>query len=144
LLRTLGPMVATFSISCADTVPVYLIAKTPPHEVLEEAGDLLGYPIELVDFRRGAIMLEIVEVRSQPVGMYYGGRPCRAVTRSNENPLVVAHEIGHALGLQHIDVEEYPDNLMSPRHLSDNTELVDWQLDELDKGVRRLGRCTRH
>ena len=105
--------------------------------ILDGAGLIVG-----LDIQRGEqapITIELVDGGNEIVGraFYYGG--CQAHIRSSYDSVVLAHEIGHALGLMHIPE---PTNFMAPNISMYNLDVEDWQYDWMFLRSSWLGLCT--
>lgn len=102
---------------------------------LDGASEIFGIPMEIGE--EGPIIWESVRVQDPyPAGRYiYGGR-CGRVIRSPPISVFLAHEIGHALGLDHVTEEP---NLMTPS--ANGLDLTDEQLDAAERKARQLRRC---
>lgn len=96
-----------------------------------------------VDYDRGVVQLRIVDDAGHGLGGTTENgsmdRRCRKAARAEPHVALVAHELGHLFGLEHVDDEA---NLMYRRELVDvEPELEQWQYDDLHAGAARLGRC---
>jgi hypothetical protein len=114
----------------SDVVPLLFLKARPQHspDVLEGASEALGMELspEAYAAPHGAVVLF-----SAPAMPPYSGETeivhiCAPVSWSIDEPLALAHEIGHALWLQHADD---PANLMYP--YDRGTELTDAQIDTM-------------
>jgi hypothetical protein len=95
----------------------------------EEAAELLGLPIE-----PGHVVVVTWSERAQAED-----DGCRREVESPREPIMLAHEVGHALGLDHVDD---PANLMHRFVGRDTVELTDAQHDALaDEAVHLAGWC---
>lgn len=138
----LTPMLA--AVACvAESLPVNLIhpdggkyESLPDFAI--EAGIALGVELELVDEQYGAVTIDIVESNSSVKGRSLLRTPCLRVVRSAPDSQVLAHELGHAFGLDH---SKDPHNLMFPIAQGDNFELTDKQRRKIERNAEKFLIC---
>jgi len=158
-IRTIvAAAVVVTPIGCGDpdTLPINLFAvREDPNDdaLLDEATAMLGLSWESTTYTRGAVVLTLVDgMDTDEIGGEAASKvlPCFRPGVSRRDPLNVAHELGHLLGLDHVcgtltDIEcsdEHNENLMNGDVL-DGADLSDSQLDTVDNQARRLARCAR-
>lgn len=136
-------LIALLSLSlsaCAGAaIPVKLATDLPRADVyalLEEASDILQMPIEVQNTSYGAITLDVHDASGRIRGRAFGDTGCKRTAWAEPDPSVIAHEIAHTLGLDHVDDDS---NLMSPT--AAGTELTDAQLDWISWKAWNLGNC---
>lgn len=131
----LGVALGTLT-GCGEPTTVRVYAERDATLVLEEAGALLGLQLARGD---GPIILELVDpAPGEPSGRLLARRSCLRVLRASYQPIVVAHELGHAFGLDHVDE---PTNIMAPYTDANSIDLQDGQREKLLDAARRLSRC---
>lgn len=106
-------------------------------EALEGAQELLGVPLELSD--RGPVVVDMVEVMPlEETGRRIRQRVCSRWLRSTYDPVTLAHELGHAFGLDHVSD---PANLMAPYTGDDTLGLTEGQRETVERRARALAGC---
>jgi hypothetical protein len=124
-------------------VPVYLIDDDDQAmDLLASAGLVLGVDFELVDYWHGALVIDLINLADgeQVVGTALTHDGCsRSLWASRSDPLILAHEIGHLLGLPHVPD---PANLMYP-YAAGGYELEPWQHYVMARTLEGLRSCPR-
>lgn len=124
----------------SDTVPIDPVAYLPAFspETLEGAAEILG--LELVERDtwgdHGAVVLIRVEEEVAGFRGYTEVENCTPVVWAIDNPNTLAHELGHALGLLHVDDR---DNLLDRHGTGD--DLTDEQIDTMRQWAWWLQHC---
>jgi hypothetical protein len=146
--RILPTLLLLAACNDIDTLRIALLTQESTREVVEgskheavvrDAVAILGYDVRFVEPRRGSVVLELVDI---PPGSITGRalvmkgcfRAAWAVPRTH----IIAHELGHALGLEHVDADG---NVMTRTAHPDHTELEPFQQAKLDRNVLQLWRC---
>lgn len=134
--RTIATLALASVCGCGEGVGVEVYAERDASPVLEEASSLLGVWLEQGG---GPIVLELVgQAPGEPAGRLLVHRPCLRVIRASYDPVVVAHELGHAFGLEHADD---PSNVMTAYTDDDSTRFTEAQQEKIDDSARRLSAC---
>lgn len=136
-------LAALLASGCASSVPVRLAksAQAVPgiEAVLEDAGELLGRPVRVVPGGHGAVTLSIVTDGGPYSGEAIDRDGCRRSAWAEARPGIVAHELGHTLGLAH---DSRPRNLMRPRIGRGDVELTAGQRRRMSVDVAVLNACA--
>lgn len=127
-------LVAMAVCACA-TIPIHTDADT---ELVGTAAARLGLEPEYLAEAQGAIEVEIVPKRHYHHGEAVDRKGCRRKVVSTADTAVLAHELGHALGLGHVDS---PDNVMTPHAGDDADRLTAAQRRGMAASLALLRAC---
>jgi hypothetical protein len=121
---------------CSERLGVRIHAEHDAEALLVDASEILGVWLEPGD---GPIVLELVDVASgEPAGRVLVNRSCLRVIRASYSAAVVAHEVGHVLGLEHVDD---PRNVMAVYTDDESLGLTQEQRSTIETAARELARC---
>lgn len=145
--RTASALALLALAACAEPLPVHVLGRAPAPE-LADACDLLGVECELAAGGYGAIELELRPVEPPGAlrvrGVTTGGGSCSPSIWVERDARLIAHELAHALGLEHRDdadaaADEDERALMAP--ISPGLDLDDEEMSEIERGGNRLVGC---
>lgn len=100
----------------ADVVPIMNLAEFPAHsaEVEDGAAEILGLELSreaYVPDHTGVVVIIRAKHPTEHGGATLVKERCVPVIWAHDRAITLAHELGHALGLEHVDD---PGNLMHP------------------------------
>jgi len=155
----LAPLVALLGLLTAcrggRTVPIRVLGlpekQDSDERLIAEAFAILDLDYEHSVRSRGTIHISLIDLNFEvdapgtSVGQTLLERRCSKALVAQRDPIYVAHEVGHVLGLGHVCESsdcgpEDDGNLMHGGNAA-GTELTEGQFDDLDKGSRKLNRC---
>jgi hypothetical protein len=148
--RTLVLLTTLAGCSGDHSIPVHLSSPgaTPEKvQMVRDAGELLGWGIAFQDEKYGAATIDVHQVGNGEhiLGVALLRRRCLRVAWANKDPWVIAHELGHLMGLDHVSD---PDNIMfrikRPGNDCDSIPgeyLEDWQVDKIRERNAILLSC---
>jgi hypothetical protein len=141
-------LAASLAGACDDhVVPVRLSAAGSDGPVLDPspramealagAEEILGLEFVIWDHAYGSVTIDLVDVvEGESLGKALLHRRCARVLRANYNPVVIAHEVGHALGLEHTTE---PGNLMFAD--PESTDVTEAQFDTMLRHAAQVRSC---
>ena len=147
-------MIFALPLACAEPVPIALSALRHDEgdtALVDEAVAILGVEWEPSTRSRGTVHLTLIDGDPSDTTQFdsagvtvIGQRRCWKAVIALRHPTIVAHELGHALGLDHVCEAPCPselaENLMNGE-TSLGTELSDEQTETIDRERGRLTRC---
>ena len=120
------------------SVPVTFLAE-PDINLLVQTEEILGFQLEQTNEFYGSIVIELwPRPRGGIQGYFSSNGFCRPWVQSVESPRILAHELGHALGLEHRNDLE---NLMSESE--NGTALKDSQTKRMQEIIERYEECKK-
>lgn len=139
--------VCAWLCSCAEPLPINVrdesgvksLDELPP--VVERACEQIGMVCEAVDHEYGAITLDLIHTDDRVRGRSGGSGICSPWAWAEPRTVIVAHELGHVLGLDHVDADDRPRALMRPDPDEHTLELSDDELSEIEDGGNLLVGC---
>lgn len=138
------------NISCTanQSIPFYMYEKSEKDmELLKEAAAWFGYDANFYfhntdkNYGYGTVHISLVNKgRNGLSGLSSKSLGCRRIAWSEPNVTVIAHELGHTLGLDHVSDTE---NLMHKSGKTrTGTDIKGWQYEQVQKSLNLLCACT--
>lgn len=105
--------------------------------LVDQVGETLGAQLTLTESDNAIFYVDLVKGREHVLGRMLFGDGCRCVVSATPMPNILAHELGHCLGLDHVDD---PKNLMYFEN-EWGVALNDRQLSHIEGQIERYENC---